>query len=317
MFLKKLHFYFYTSNSPAITWTRTCDCRKQAVARGTKLLETCKMVTDLPPALLMPRHRKTRLVSLSEGKHMGSAQRRAAAPGSSCAAPHSSLLGGSGSSKPRSGLFSWLVRSALPLSSSLLLQQDPCSAELGPSFPEGSLSCHLPPAEHLAGCDLLHALPRPLPSSGRGDADPSAHWGLLHGDLLPPWGGAGPSPLLPAALCPLVQPRGAACCCLSAVLRHLAGAKSPFVTGYLGGMLVGAKLSEVDKKQLGDYFKQNICCICKSVKTNAKTNLQWVYSLVVCFQPFSSSSSGSEEGMLVAQAFVPSDTVFEQQSKTI
>lgn len=79
--------------------------------------------------------------------------------GGSRAAPRFSLLGGSGSSKLRSGLFSRLVGSALPLSSTLLLQQHPCSAELGPSFPEGRLSCHLPLAEQRAGCDLLCALP--------------------------------------------------------------------------------------------------------------------------------------------------------------
>lgn len=49
-----------------------------------------------------------------------------------------------------------------------------------------------------------------LPSSGRGDADPSAHRALLHGGLLPCWGDAGPSPLLLAPLCPPVSPRGAA-----------------------------------------------------------------------------------------------------------
>lgn len=157
----------------------------------------------------------------------------------------------------------------------------------------------------------------PLPSPGKDDADPSAHWALLHGGLLPLWGGTGPSPLLPAPLCPPAEPRDSASCCLSAVLRHLAGAKPPFVAGWLGGVLVGAKLSEGDKKQLGGYFKQNIHCISKSVEPNAKTNLQWVYSPVLCFQPFSSSFSGSEEAMLAARAFVASDTAFGQWSKTV
>lgn len=113
--------------------------------------------------------------------------------------------------------------------------------------------------------------PGPLPSSGRGDADP-----LGSRLLAPVW--------------PQAKPRGVACCCLSAILPHLAGTNLLFVPGCLGGTLVGAKLSETDKKQLGGYFKHNIRCICNSVETNAKTNLQRVYGPVLCFPPFNSSS---------------------------
>lgn len=304
MSLKKLHFCFYTSNSPAVTWTGTCGCRKQAVARGAQLLETSKNGRGFAACFAYAKTQKTRLVSLSEGRHRGSARCRAAAPGGSHAAPCSSLPAGRGSGKPQSGLFSWLVLAALPLSSSTFLQQDPCAAELGPSFPELSPpSCRAPSWLRHA----LRAAPAPCPPLARVTQTPRRVRVSSTGVYCHHGGGE-------RGQAPSCQPLSAP---LSAVLRHLAGANPTFVAGCLGGTLVGAKPSEADKKQLGAYFPQNICCICKSVKTNAKTNLRQVYSLVLCFQPFSSSSSSSEEGMLSAQAFVPSDTAFGQWSKTI
>lgn len=120
-----------------------------------------------------------------------------------------------------------------------------------------------------------------LPGSARGDADPlahqlssmgiSCHTGWMWGQALSSW--------------PLSAPGTAQGCCL---LLPISPSSSPgranpaLVTGYCGGMLVGAKLPEADKKQLCGY---------------ARKNLQWVYNSVLGFQPFSSSSSGSEEGL--------------------
>lgn len=171
MSLKKLHFYFYTSHSPAITWTRTCGFRKQTVSR-----ETCKIVMDLLPALLMPRHRKTRLVSLSEGKHMVSAWWREAATDSSCAAPLCwvavAVEGPDVASSP-----GWSSQLCLfPVASC-------CSKILAwlswaPCFWRADASVHCP---------------SPLSSSG-GDADHLGMPGFPPRGLLPPLGGAGQGP---------------------------------------------------------------------------------------------------------------------------
>lgn len=117
----------------------------------------------------------------------------------------SSQPAGSDSSKPRSGIFSWLVWSALPLSISLLLQQDPCSAELGPSFLGGRLSSHpvLLSTELAVTCSAPGLDPAWL---CQGRCRSLGTPALLHGDLLPHWVDVGPSSLFLAPLCPRYSP---------------------------------------------------------------------------------------------------------------
>lgn len=144
-------------------------------------------------------------------------------------------------SSPGSGLF-WLLQPAQPLPSSLLVQQDPCglswvacsqSAEVVTPL---VLGCLWPAPDTLLAPALLC----------QGWCRPSAGWALLCEDHLPPWG---PSPLLPAP-----------CCCLSAILCHLAGPPPVCHRHH------SAKLSEGDTKQLDGYFNQSVHYICKSVK---------------------------------------------------
>lgn len=207
MLLRKPHFSFYTSNSPAVTWTRSCGCREQAVTRDTKLLETLAKWSWICRLLCLCQNagRSGWFLFLRESTwaQLGGGWRPLAA----VVLLRSSLLAGSGSSKPRSSEMSWLVWSALPLSISLLLQQDPCSAEPGPSFLGGRLGSH----PLLLSTEVAVTCSAPAPAPGpalicQGWCRSLGTPDLLCGGLLPPWADAGPSPLLQSPLCPRYSP---------------------------------------------------------------------------------------------------------------
>lgn len=155
-----------------------------------------------------------RLVSLSEGKHRISAWCRVAAPGSTHAAPCSSLLG---VSNPGSGCSPGCSSQLCPFPVASCCSSTPAGLSWAACSQTAEAVTSLVPSTKLAVTCSRHC-PGPLPSCARGDAEPAACWALLCEDLLPPWGERGQASSSHPSPSP-VEP----CCCLSAALGHPAG----------------------------------------------------------------------------------------------